>query len=222
MYYVYCHINNFNGKRYIGLTKQTPEIRWGAQGVNYKSSPHFYSAIQKYGWNNFTHKILYSDLTRKQACQKERELIQYYKTQNNKYGYNIMEGGDAPSIPVSVRKTISLKLKGNKNNLGHHCSYEKRNKISKSQKGRKLTEEHKKKLSVAASKRHTPCSEAKRQCLINNYPYKKRVYCQELNKIYSSVQECSRELDIPATNITKLCKGRGKTLKGFHLKYYNE
>ena len=41
---------------------QEPEKRWGANGCNYKSSPHFYSAIQKYGWDNFEHNILFTGL----------------------------------------------------------------------------------------------------------------------------------------------------------------
>ena len=43
-------------------------------------------------------------------------------------------------------------------------------------------------------------------------------------KIYIGItmQECGRQLGIPATNISKLCNGRGKTLKGYHLRYYND
>ena len=49
-YCVYMHVNKINNKKYIGITKQkTPESRWGANGVNYKGSPHFYAAIKKYG-----------------------------------------------------------------------------------------------------------------------------------------------------------------------------
>ena len=48
------------------------------------------------------------------------------------------------------------------------------------------------------------------------------IYWLETNMVYKSVQECSRQLGIPATNISKLCNGRGKTLKGYHLKYYND
>lgn len=49
MYIVYQHQNLINGKRYFGITSQNPERRWGKNGNGYKSTPHFYSAIQKYG-----------------------------------------------------------------------------------------------------------------------------------------------------------------------------
>jgi hypothetical protein len=49
MYTVYQHKNKINNKVYIGITSQNPQIRWGSQGCNYKSSPYFYNAIQKYG-----------------------------------------------------------------------------------------------------------------------------------------------------------------------------
>ena len=70
MYYVYQHINKINGKRYIGITKQNPESRWGTDGANYKSSPYFYSAIQKYGCDNFSHDILFNCLTKEEAYDK--------------------------------------------------------------------------------------------------------------------------------------------------------
>lgn len=74
MYTVYQHKNKINGKIYIGITMQKPEVRWGKNGNNYKSSPHFYSAIQKYGWDNFEHNILFTGLTKEEACLKEQEL----------------------------------------------------------------------------------------------------------------------------------------------------
>ena len=49
IYTVYQHKNKINGKRYFGITSRKPEERWGCNGRNYKSSPHFYSSIQKYG-----------------------------------------------------------------------------------------------------------------------------------------------------------------------------
>lgn len=222
MYIVYQHKNKINGKIYIGITSHVPEKRWGANGSNYKTSPYFYNAIQKYGWDNFEHNILYTNLTKEQACQKEQELIQYFHSMDRNFGYNSTSGGEIFIMNPETKNKISNKLKGNTNGLGHPCSEEKKRKISKAQKGRKLTEEHKQKLSEAAKQRHTPCSEQKRKTLSQNYPNKKPIYCLELNTVFESVQECSRQLDIPATNISKLCNGRGKTLKGYHLSYYND
>ena len=221
MYTVYQHKNKINGKIYIGITSQKPEQRWGSQGCNYKSSPHFYSAIQKYGWDNFEHNILFTDLTKEQACLKEQELIKNFNSMNREYGYNSTSGGDIFIMNEETKQKISQAMIGNQNGLGHPCSEEKKEKISNAQKGRKFTEEHKQKLSEAAKNRHVPCSEEKKQTL-KEKSHKKPVYCEELNKVFESVQECGRQLGIPATNITKLCNGRGKTLKGYHLRYYND
>lgn len=220
MYTVYQHRNKINGKVYIGITMQTPEQRW-RHGEGYKSSPHFYAAIQKYGWDNFEHNILFQNLTKEEACKKEQELIAKYNSINREYGYNSTSGGDIFVMNEETKQKISQSLMGNKNGLGHPCSEEKKKKISEAQKGRRLTEEHKQKLSEAAKKRHTPCSEQAKEN-IRKASHKKPVYCEELNKVFESVQECSRQLGIPATNISKLCNGRGKTLKGYHLKYYDD
>lgn len=220
MYTVYQHRNKINGKVYIGITMQTPEQRW-RHGEGYKSSPHFYAAIQKYGWDNFEHNILFQNLTKEEACKKEQELIAKYNSMNREYGYNSTSGGDIFVMNEETKQKISQSLMGNKNGLGHPCSEEKKKKISEAQKGRRLTEEHKQKLSEAAKKRHIPCSEQAKEN-IRKASHKKPVYCEELNKVFESVQECSRQLGIPATNISKLCNGRGKTLKGYHLKYYDD
>ena len=201
---------------------QEPEKRWGVNGCNYKSSPHFYSAIQKYGWDNFEHNILFTNLTKEEACLKEQELIKQFNSMDRNFGYNSTSGGEACVVNEETRQKISQALMGNKNGFGNPCSEEKKKNIGESQKGKKFTEEHKKRLSEAAKKRHVPCSEEKRQKLSQNYPNKKKVYCEELNKIFESVQQCGRELGISATSISSLCRGRGKTRKGYHLKYYDD
>lgn len=189
---------------------------------NYKSSPHFYVAIQKYGWDNFEHNILYTNCTKEEACLMEQILIKQYNSINREFGYNSTSGGESFVMNNETKQKISQALMGNKNGLGHPCSEEKARKISEAQKGRTFTEEHKQKLSEAAKQRHVPCSEEKKKTLSKNYPHKRKVYCEELDTVYDSVQECGRQLDIPATNISKLCNGRGKTLKGYHLRYYND
>ena len=106
---VYMHTSP-NGKRYIGITRQdNPERRWGSNGCGYSDNTHFWRAIQKSGWNNFLHEILFEGLTEKEAKQKEIELIAFYDTTNQNKGYNITPGGDynINVIPKSVKQYTS-------------------------------------------------------------------------------------------------------------------
>ena len=91
-YIIYQHKNKINGKMYIGLTKQNPITRW-RNGRGYAANKHFSEAIQKYGWDNFEHTILYTNLTKEEAGQKEKELIELYNLTDPDKGYNISKGG---------------------------------------------------------------------------------------------------------------------------------
>ena len=46
--------------------------------MKYHLSPRFWSAIQHYGWENFSHEILEDNLTKDQADQKEKYYIKKY------------------------------------------------------------------------------------------------------------------------------------------------
>ena len=82
---VYKHTNLINNKVYIGITSQIPEKRWGKNGKNYIESVKFYSAIKKYGWNNFKHEILYKGLSNKEAIDIEESLILHYQKLGKSY-----------------------------------------------------------------------------------------------------------------------------------------
>ena len=86
-YLVYKHTAP-NNKVYIGITCRTIEARSGHNGIHYKNSPHFYCAIQKYGWDNFTHEVLLDGLTKAEACEKEQYYIRLYQSNNPIFGYN--------------------------------------------------------------------------------------------------------------------------------------
>lgn len=90
-YIVYVHTLP-NQKVYVGITKRKPNERW-QNGNGYKSNKHFYNAIQKYGWKNIEHHILYADLTFEEACEREKELIALFQSNHPNYGYNIAKGG---------------------------------------------------------------------------------------------------------------------------------
>lgn len=91
MYSVYKHTNKANGKVYIGITKQDVERRW-QNGHGYDGT-YFGNAISKYGWNGFTHEVLFSGLSKRAACDMERFLIIYFQSNDRERGYNIAEGG---------------------------------------------------------------------------------------------------------------------------------
>ena len=75
------------------MTSQSPNERF-RNGNGYKSSPHFFHAIQKYGWNNFDHMILAQNLSKDEAIRKEIEIIALYRSNDAKFGYNITPGGE--------------------------------------------------------------------------------------------------------------------------------
>ena len=94
-----------SGKVYIGITCRKVERRWGVDGSGYKSHPFFWNAIQKYGWNNFKHEIILYNLSKEEACEKEKEYIAKYRANEQDYGYNLTTGGESgftfPSMVVA-------------------------------------------------------------------------------------------------------------------------
>lgn len=108
---IYIHLNKINNKAYIGQTCQTLDKRWG-NGVCYKHNPHFYNAIQKYGWDNFEHIVWADNLTQEQANSIEEKLIALFNTTNREFGYNCRAGGDnGTHSPESIEK-MRLAKKG--------------------------------------------------------------------------------------------------------------
>lgn len=82
-----------NGKHYIGLTKQTPELRF-KNGYGYESCPLMWNAIQKYGWESIETSWLHVNIPDiHQAALLEREAIALYKSNEREYGYNLANGG---------------------------------------------------------------------------------------------------------------------------------
>lgn len=110
-YCVYKHTSP-SGKVYIGITSQNPIKRWSG-GSGYKDSPAFWNAIRKYGWNNITHEILKTDLSKSEAESEEIRLIKMYKSTDREFGYNVENGGNcAGTHSEETRKKISDCNKG--------------------------------------------------------------------------------------------------------------
>lgn len=194
MWSVYLHKNKINGKVYIGITGQNPEKRWGNNGYNYKIGL-FKSAIDKYGWDAFEHKILFTGLTKLDAEFIEVDLIHYYK----KIGlsYNLADGGNVTT--------------------GLVMSDEARKHISDGHKGLKHSEETKNKIGKANSRR----SEGLRKSIANKN--KKAIVQYDLDgnlvKEWPSAKDVENELGFGHQNISKCLKGKIGNAYGYIWKY---
>ena len=156
-----------NDKKYIGVTCQKLNKRW-QNGNGYEHNRYMINAISKYGWENVKHEILYENLTKTEAEQKEIELIAKYKSNQRNYGYNIENGGNLLKVSDETKKLIS------KNNgrgmLGKHLSEETKLKISQAKKGQKPSKPFEKghiswnkgKKSIYSSEYRKKLSEAKK------------------------------------------------------------
>ena len=202
-FYVYKHTCP-NEKIYIGITKQQPIKRWGYNGYGYRKNTLFYRAIQKYGWSNIKHEILYENLSKEEAEQKEIELIEKYKSNQPKYGYNIANGGNTTGTVSEVTKEkISKTLKGyefsdeRRKNISINtrkamANPEIRKKISEANKGRtnwrkglKLTEVEREKLREHFFKKgNIPWNKGKKGLQKHSEEWKKqaRIRLKEANK----------------------------------------
>ena len=198
-YTVYCHTNKINGKKYIGITGQNPKKRW-ANGLGYQKHKHFYFSILKYGWHNFSHEILYVDLSKQEAEYWEKFLIKEYKTTDRNFGYNKTFGGDSN---FSMSEEVRLK-------------------ISKFKKGKKQTPEQVEKNRISHlgqkpwNKGKPWPDEMKAKC------GGKSVICVETKKIYRTAHEAAKENNLDFSSICKCCRGKQKTCGGYHWKWAEE
>lgn len=107
-WYVYAHTNKLNGKKYIGITgQQRYWDRWRSDGSGYKTQV-FGRAIEKYGWDNFSHDILDKVTSESKACELEQFYIQKYKSNQPEFGYNISFGGESTTTGVYNLPSMSI------------------------------------------------------------------------------------------------------------------
>ena len=220
---VYIHINKINNKKYIGITRNNVKERW-KNGNGYKTQTVFYNAIQKYGWDNFEHKILFTNLNKEEAISKEKFLIKYYNTyvyNNNSQGYNMTLGADGC---LGENKILKEKFKGKGNPMYGKKAEDfmtpeaiaiKNQRLSKSLTGRKLSEEHKKKLSE--SKKGSKLSEETKRKMSESQKMYAQNHKEEIikrNKKSGDTRKGIRFTEERKNNISNALKG--KIAKGKH------
>lgn len=221
LYKVYIHTNKNNDKKYVGITCQSLNRRYG-NGKGYKECPRFWNAIQKHGWDSIKTEVLFSGLTKEEAEEKEIYLIEKLNTTNDNYGYNIQNGG---------------------NTTGTHSPLT-RSKIGNAHKGRKKSKDHVEKIrknGVLHSKRmlgkgnsfygkshsiETKNRISKSKKGVSNL--KRRIKVVQLDKenkfikIHDSMRQASDETGTILSGICEACKGNQKTSGGYKWMYLKE
>jgi group I intron endonuclease len=128
LYSVYEITNKINGKKYIGITSRSVKERFEEHLSRARCdarNSRLYMAMRKYGYENFTVKLLIQTSGENEVRELEAEFIVNNDSYEN--GYNCNLGGHG-----------NLKV-----------PYEIREKISKAQKGKIISEESRKKMSQA-------------------------------------------------------------------------
>lgn len=164
---IYEHISP-SGKVYIGITSQDKVCKRWQYGNGYVCCTIFYKAIKKYGWKNFQHNIIASNLGEMTAKNMEKDLIKYYKEKG--ISYNITDGGDGT--------------------LGRKFSEDTIRKMSKSHKGKIITESWRNNMRIG-----------------------------QLNKEYPSISNAAKANGFSISKIAECCKkDRGK-YKNYYWRY---
>lgn len=178
-------------KFYIGVTSLNLRQRF-QNGKGYKNCRLMKKAIEKFGWESIKKEVLYTTNNKEEAYNKEEYFIALFKSSDEKYGYNIEDGG------------LKNYLKGEKNSFyGKHHTDEQKRKWSLARKGKKAwnkgitgnkTKVNKNVLCVETGKIYEGTREIER----------------ELNILHSSISRCCSS------------KYPNKTAGGYHWKYIKE
>lgn len=202
---LYRHISP-SGRIYIGITSKEVNRRW-RYGTGYSNCILFQNAIDKYGWNNIIHEILFTNLTEERAKNLEKNLIRHYK--NLGISYNITDGGDG--------------------HLGCSWSpsFETRTLWSEQRKGRKLSTEHKEKISNTMKGKPMRKDIYSKGVAIVKVLLAKPVIQLDMNgefiKEFPSIKEAARSVGIKSDrDIIRCCRGERKSRAGYRWKYKEE
>ena len=229
-YYVYAHISPSN-KYYIGVTSIGLNKRFG-NGNGYKKHKHFCNAILKYGWDNFQHEIIAGKITKDEAFNFEKILINKLQSNNPLFGYNLSDGGESGVKGFHYIMSDEHKQKISKSHIGIRPSEETKQKIREKVLGKTASEETKEKMRIVnTGRKHTQDSKDK----ISNwhkgrkkwYPANKskgKPVCQynlkgEFVAEFPSAKEAQRRTGFSQSCISKCCNGDMLFFKNYIWRY---
>jgi group I intron endonuclease len=110
---LYFIINKLNSKVYIGKTERSINKRWTEHKKCSKSGSkyHLHSSMRMHGINNFVICEIPTIVNSIDELNKyEKSLIEFFGTNNPKYGYNLTEGGEG-TTGHTVSEEVKYRLR---------------------------------------------------------------------------------------------------------------
>lgn len=155
-----------NGKQYVGVTSRglRERKRKHVERALAGSELCFHRALRKYGPANFEWREEASGLLWKDACDREQALIAELATMDRARGYNVTKGGEGTlgrPLPVEAQRRVSATLKAkyatpegqalkarlSAAHTGTRANLETRVKLAEVNRGRRLSDKSRAKLS---------------------------------------------------------------------------
>lgn len=226
---------------YIGITCNGLKIRCGSAGQNYKAhNPYFWNAIEKYGWEDgFTHEILVDGIqTQEEAEMIESEFISKYDSTNREHGYNVCRYGNIrDGVPIETRRKMSEQRRG------RPMKDSTKEALRRANTGRVVSEESKKKMSIAHIGKHYnttdvwrkhisdsrigfKMSDEQKELLRKTSPNKIPVNAYDMYGNYidtfDSVSECARKLCVDKSHILDCCNHRALRCKEYQFRFVDD
>jgi group I intron endonuclease len=136
---IYCIENLLDGKRYIGQSIDViRRIRDHKYLMKKGAEPnkHLKMSCKKYGFDNFRFSIL-ATCPMEELDELEREFIFLYKTMDDRFGYNLTDGGNSNKVVSEETKKLFSIINR------RPCSEEAKRKLSEAHKGKKHSLGHK-------------------------------------------------------------------------------
>lgn len=153
--YIYLTTNTVNGKIYVGQHKSTKFDAWYVG-----SGIRLLNAIKYYGKDKFNVEVLDTAESKEELNEKEIYWIRKLDSRNDAIGYNLSRGGEGHIVSGDTRERLSAVNKGRKR------TEETRRKLSESNKGnKKLSQANKGKKRPQISealKKHFASDEARK------------------------------------------------------------
>lgn len=208
---IYKAINKINGKVYIGLTTKSLEWRIMKHRQDHNRpnvhKAYLYRAMRKYGFENFTWEVIDTATSLKELHDKEKYWIEYYGSFNDKSkGYNSTSGGEGMyQLTDEERVARSERAKGEKNPMYG---------VPSPMKGKKFSEEHKRKISEALSKADRPHLHG------GTNPSARKVRNIDTGEVFETMKSAYESCGLKShSGIYQACKYKSKTAGGYRWEY---